>query len=338
MNHRTLHLRKHSIVAISLIGTLAGCSDDGETLVEDAATEPSSSDPSAEKSDASLAAPSGHACEMGERVGSFSLELTDEYTSFRGAVSDSVSPLSVFEIVREQGGCRVLTARSLFCSTPCAAGVEICAGDDECVPASTKLSAGEVELSGLEVGVEVSPNGITQDYNETISEPLPAFLPGAEISLRASGEEIESFVLAGRGMSPLLSEMMEIEVASGAETVLSWEPPSGDLEFSEVHVSLSVNAHGTTSGWLECSVPDVGAFTIPEVLITELVELGLSGFPRVTLSRRSVDSAEIAEGCVDFSVASSRTLPVVVPGLASCSDDSDCAEGLFCLPELVCGE
>jgi len=284
--------------------------------------------------DGDTAGPSGIACDRSERIGSFALTLASSYTTFRGAVASGVSPSGVPEILGSEGSCELLGARNLFCATPCASGT-VCAGDNQCVPEALKVSAGVVTVSGLNAPISEEPNGITLDYNKSLNDPYPAFDVDAAITLTAAGDESEGFTLSGEGVGLITSVDDIVHVTPGMPVDLTWEA-SGSSANSSVDISLSVNAHGGTAAWIQCAASDAGAFTIPAEILQDLVDLGLSGFPRVTLTRRTVDSTSISTGCVDFSVASSVMLDVSVAGLVSCNMDEECPDGEACNSFLFC--
>ncbi len=274
-------------------------------------------------------------CPSEERIGSFVASLAEDYTNVRGAVSSGVAPSGIPEILAEAESCTLFGPRELFCSTPCENLVEVCAGDDVCVPAPEKQSAGTVTVTGLAEALTIDPNGITFDYSETFSDPFPGFDEGAEITLTADGGDFGAFRLSGTGVAPLTSTMSEVPVESGTASAISWE--AGGASDAEIRIKLTVNTHGGTTGWIECTTSDSGSFEIPAELVTSLMELGFSGFPRVALSRRTVESVDLSSGCVDFTVSSEITLPVSIPGLTSCSEDTDCPDGETCQEDLSCG-
>jgi hypothetical protein len=284
--------------------------------------------------DGDAGVPSGVACDRSERIGSFNLALANSYTTFRGAIASGVSPTGVPEVLGSEGSCELLGAPNLFCATPCASGT-VCAGENQCVPEALKVSAGVVTISGLSATISEQPNGITLDYNRTLNDPYPAFDVGAVITLTAAGDEAEAFTLSGEGVGLLTSVDDIVDVVPGMPLVLNWET-SGSSTHSMLDISLSVNAHGGTAAWIQCKAPDNGSFTIPADLLQALVDLGLSGFPRVTLTRRTIDSTSISTGCVDFAVASSVMLDVSVAGLVSCNMDDECPDGQTCNSFLYC--
>lgn len=280
------------------------------------------------------AVPSGMACDKDERLGSFEMILSADRTTFRGAVSNGISPGSIPEVIASSGSCQLLGPRNLFCATPCASGT-VCAGEDTCVPEALKVSAGLVTVSGLNTPISEEVNGITDDYNETFNDPHPGFDVGAALSLSAAGDEVEAFTLSGEGVGLLTSSDETVAVNDGEPVDLSWDA-SGASANSSIDIQFSVNTHGGISAWIQCSAEDTGSFSIPSELMQQLIDLGLSGFPRTTLTRQTVDSTEVEGGCVDFTVGSSLTLDIVVDGLVSCDVDEDCPDGQTCNDLMYC--
>lgn len=277
----------------------------------------------------------GEECPRDERVGSFRLYLGDDRTIFAGAVSDGVAPAAIPEVVAEEGGCQLLGPRNLFCSESCASGTT-CAGDDQCVPTPMKVSAGSVAVSGLATELTADPNGITGDYSKTLQEPFPAFEPGAALTLSAAGDVVGAFSLDAYGVAAMTTELGMVPVSKGSPVTLTWDASPADPSQAAVYVGFTVNAHGAVTGWIECTAPDTGSFDIPATLVSQLIDLGLSGFPRATLGRRSTDTTTTSAGCVDFSVSSEVTLDLEVDGLVSCNTDDDCPDAQTCSPVLAC--
>ena len=281
------------------------------------------------------AEPSGEMCPNDERAGSLSLRLSgDDRTLVDGSIADGVIPAGVYRELASEGACQLLGPP--FCATTCASGTS-CAGEDSCVPMPTNQSAGAVTITGLLTPVEVMVNGITGKYSKTILDPYPAFEAGAAIKLSAAGDFFSPFELHAWGVSPLVTSLTTINVSNGSGVPLTWETAGANAEQTDIFISFSVNVHGAVTGWIECTVPDTGSFEIPATLVSELIDLGLSGFPRMTMTRRSADSTELSTGdCVDFEVGSQVTIELTVDGLVSCSDTSDCPEGPTCTPEFTC--
>ena len=99
---------------------------------------------------------------------------------------------------------------------------------------------------------------------------------------------------------------------------------------------LEIAHHGGARGKIICAAEDTGALTIPSALVTELMGLGVAGFPDVTLTRKSVGSAQIGPGRVEFVIFASQTRPIAIEGLTSCMTDDDCPDGKRCGQDKAC--
>jgi hypothetical protein len=87
---------------------------------------------------------------------------------------------------------------------------------------------------------------------------------------------------------------------------------------------------------ISCDTADSGSLEIGGALITELLGLGVAGFPTIIVTRQAVGSATIAEGRIDLLLASSLEYAVQIDGLTSCTDDVDCSDGQTCQSDLTC--
>jgi hypothetical protein len=332
--------------AALLIGGPSACGGDGSDGATDGAggtsagttgTSAGTTGTSAGNGGTSSAAPSGELCAADRRVGSFTLRLSDDRkTILNGGISDSVRPSGKSQEIATEGACRLLSPPDLFCSTPCESGMT-CAGNNMCVPAPMNQSAGTLTVTGLQVPLEVTLNGITGLYDKTILDPFPAFQPGAAIQLSAAGGAIPAFTLRGWGVPPLVTSLTAVNVSSGSGVPLTWDTAGVNTQQSEIYIWFSVDVHGTTKRWIDCVVPDSGSFTLPATLVSRLIEFGLSGFPRMYIERRTADSTQVSAGkCVSFEVASQVGLNLVVEGLISCSENADCPTGQTCTTEQQC--
>ena len=70
---------------------------------------------------------------------------------------------------------------------------------------------------------------------------------------------------------------------------LTWTAKGASAD-STIHVHLDISHHGGTKGQIECDTADSGSLTIGASLVTQLVNLGVAGFPTVRLTRSSVGS------------------------------------------------
>lgn len=278
----------------------------------------------------------GEVCERADRIGTFSLNLGADRTTFAGTITDAIVPAAVFQQLAEEGSCQLLGPRSLFCDPECESGTT-CSGDGSCIPTPENMTVGDVSVSGLLAPLDVSPHPITANYTASILDPFPSFEAGAAIALHATGEDdVGPFTLDGVGIAPMAAPSTVVAIQRDMPAVFTWDAAGADPESSAVYIDITVNPHGSTTGWIECLVEDTGEFEVPAALVTRLVDLGLSGFPRATLGRRSTDGVSLPSGCVDFRISSEVTIDLEVDGLVSCNTNDDCPDAQVCSVELAC--
>jgi hypothetical protein len=282
------------------------------------------------------ASPSGDAasipyapCSEETSVGGFELVLDPEYTSLEGKVFDAADPRLVNTEIASEGTCRLVTPPSLLCDPGCAPSSQVCAPNNQCVPVPAGRSVGTVSVSGLVSPVEMTPNAATANYRAA-GLANPGFAPGADVRLSATGGDYSAFELRGWGIG-LLEVTSEITVTEGQPTSIQWTPPASAGP-AHLVVTLDVNNHGSTEASIQCDFEDTGQGEIPASLIDALIAQGTSGFPSVTLTRRTASSASIEPGCVELDVMSTLDLDVTLTGLTSCDTDAECPDGLTCKP------
>jgi len=285
--------------------------------------------------DAGADTPRG-ACEAADKVGSFEAQLNDGYTSVQGRVSNAVTPYAVPDVIATADTCRLLRPPSLSCTPACEVGTT-CDATGTCIPTPSDISVGQVTISGLKSSIEMTASAPVFYYVYTGSLDHPGFDEGAQIDLVAAGEgDVAAFTLHARGIAPLVVAEGPVQLLQSEAVVLSWTPP-GQSDLGLVNINLNIAQHGGTPAWIDCNVPDTGEFSLPTSLTDQLLDLGFSGFPSVTLTRRSADSTSTAVGCVQLLVQAPVEREVEIPGLISCSGDDDCPDPMTCQDDLTCG-
>jgi hypothetical protein len=80
-------------------------------------------------------------CDPAARVGDFRIQLEESFTAISGNVASGVLPGDVPVLVVQEGDCRLLRRRNLFCDPACDA-TSTCGEDRRCLPAPVGRSAG----------------------------------------------------------------------------------------------------------------------------------------------------------------------------------------------------
>jgi hypothetical protein len=277
-------------------------------------------------------------CALDQRVGQFSIELAERYTSISGQVFDGVAPKDVPVEVLSDADCRLLRAPQPECDPGCEPSTQACAEGNTCVPRPVAHDLGTVTITGMAVPLVLHANPVTQSYSNPPSPPLPqpGFAPGADLRLASSGGDYAPIALRGWGVSALSGVQSPIPVRRGVPTEVAWEAPA-DAGPARVHLELNINHHGSNKSWIECDVADTGAATLAVGVVDALFGAGESGYPTLTVTRRTATSAPIAPGCVELLVSSQSTSDVQLDDLVSCSSATDCNPGQTCRPyELYC--
>jgi hypothetical protein len=265
-------------------------------------------------------------------VGEFSIELGPDFTSAQGKVLDGVMPNLIPTPLASESECRLLTLPRHLCDPACPVATQTCGAGNRCVDLPAPRSVGKVTLSGLVVPVEMTPNAITGNYRPASPRlPHPGYTPGARLGLHASGGDYAAFELEGWGVSGLELLTSPVRVEPGTATALAWKAPERAGP-ARVQISLHLDNHGSSNAAIECDVADDGAAEIPAALVDALLALGRSGYPTVTLTRRTATSTGMDLGCVQLLVTSSASAGVSVSGLISCNDTSMCPSGQTCRP------
>lgn len=261
-------------------------------------------------------------------------------TAVVGKVYDGETPATiVWEAGTKSGECQLFTPRVPFCDTPCG-GSAVCVEDNTCAPYPTAGSAGTITVKGLKTSdgaTEFTMDPIANNYQPpgSITLAYPAFAEGDLVTLDAPGADVDAFKLSARGIAQLELKNASIPLVADTPVTLQWTP-AADPTRSSIHVKLDISHHGGTKGMIECDTADAGSLELPGALISELLDLGVAGFPSIIVTRRSVGSAAIAAGRVDLVISAKTEHFVDIDGVTSCSDTSECPNGQTCQDDLTC--
>jgi hypothetical protein len=274
-----------------------------------------------------------------ETFGTISVILrgNEDKAQFVGLMYDGPVPSNiVWELVRQEGDCRLLKPRTPFCEIPCTSGA-VCVEDDSCMAEPNKIEAGTMTVSGLTTSKGSDPVTVNplNYYYQVIGLVYPPFAEGDVVTVSAAGSESSPpFTLQAYGVAPLkmLNEMV-IPCGDGDPVALSWEPPATNIG-SRIHVLVDITYHGGTKAKIECDTDDDGSLTISGDMMDELKSFGIAGFPRVDITRITKGIDEEAKA--KLTLESTLSIGLAIPGITSCNDDSDCGEGQYCRTDRRC--
>lgn len=282
--------------------------------------------------------PNYRPCSRQTKVGEFAVAMKTidgtPFTVFQGSVFDSVNPLDALDEVANSGVCRLLNRKIRQCSPACTADKPVCGGGGGCVAFPVQKNLGTVSVVGVNDGIVTTPSAKNFYSNDGIIT-YPGVVEGSEVTLTTSGGDLPPFQLMTKGIAPLEMTTKTPTVKKGEGVNLAWKSPRLATG-ARLHIVVSLDNHGTTPQQIECDAPDTGSFEIPATLVDSLTNLGVSGFPSMFVTRRSVESKSIAAGCVEFNITAADVLDVVVDGLKSCTKNEDCPSGQKCQGNLTC--
>ncbi|MCO4763281.1 MAG: CotH kinase family protein [Myxococcales bacterium] len=149
----------------------------------------------------------------------------------------------------------------------------------------------------------------------------------------AGSPSAAAFTMRAKGIAPLVVLSKDILV-DGKATTLTWEPAKTPSA-STISVVFDISYHGGTKGKVVCTTPDSGSLTVPGALLTALIDLGTSGFPKVELTRISAGTTTPAFP-VKLIVQARVTQFLSIPGVISCMGQSDCPTDKTCGHDFKC--
>lgn len=333
-------------VAILLVSSfLSGCGDDG-------GDGPGAAGSGGEAGSADQAGSSGSAAGRGGSgeggsgdgpeglYGSFEVTLkaassetgTPASTGFIGRLYAGATPVPMtLKEQMEVGACKLLTPSPVFCSPTCTGGA-VCVSENNCAPFPAVKTAGMVTLTGLgSSALPMEPRNNTYQLPAGTTLPYPPCTQGAEVKLDAAGGESGPFALTTACIAPL-EATATVKIVRGQALMLRWNAPA-DSGKSRIAMVMDLSQHGTSKGRIECEVPDTGSYAIVSRLIDALLELGLSGFPYVEVTRESVAPAQKN---LTLDLKAPLRIDIEIDGLTSCMDDDDCPAEQTCQADLKC--
>ncbi len=278
-------------------------------------------------------------CTAENQAGEFSLIRNDQgepmpYVGFeRAVVFDAIDTRGPSRELMKVGACRLLLPAED--APPCAPECksEQTCTKRGCVPTPKAVDVGQVSVTGLKSPFTLKKNDDTKVYFSTDALSTSAIEEGKTITLAASGGAAGygPFSLKGAGIAALKIPATPLPVKDGDSVVITWDPPA-KAGPTRVFLDFSFDRHGSALAKITCDVPDTGSTAIDATLVRELFKRDVTGYPNVRMVRRSSDTTQVKSGCVQFQVGTSDIeRALMIPGLVSCGQDSECSAGQKCL-------
>lgn len=252
---------------------------------------------------------------------------TDAHTNVLGALTDRAALPEFYKLSSTVGECQLLKPTAPFCEAICTA-TQTCSLEGVCVDNARSVNTGALSLSGLSRtdgtdSFSMSIIGTTYKPLASVSLEYPPCQAGDTVSLEATviGAPFQvnttcSTPLRLTGADPLPAE-------SGKPLDVTWEAPASNSD-SKVTIEVDVSHHGGSKGIIRCETADSGSFSIDGALMTELTNLGVTGFPNVTVTRKSAEAKAVGAGQIELRVTSYEIRQLSFPGIFSCTEDSEC--------------
>ena len=334
----------HAALATLLV---LGCSNG-----DDPAGDASAAHDADVEQDAATPEPDGGSGGLRDAVGTFSIELlaasdgAPGMTAIVGRVYAAKPPSTIqWMRVDEVGDCELFEPLIPFCDPSCGSGTT-CLPEGTCAAPPATLDVGTVTVSGLlgdegeaEIAIEPLPPSNSYQPRSTSELAFPPFAEGDEVALGASGGDVPAFDLIARGIAPLeVLSPSPITFDAEAATVLSWRAPESG-EASRIIVTVDISHHGGRKGELVCTTDDDGELELPSALVQGLIELGVAGFPTVTLTRESRNEPSAQAPGLTLRVFSEVDRNLEIPGVVSCEQTGQqdiCPDGQTCQANKVC--
>ena len=276
--------------------------------------------------------PIAGSCPMETDQGGITFAAEADGSSIDGAVADGVVPTAVLEELITDGDCRVLRRGNPYCDPGCDPGTT-CDFDGTCVAYPANQDLGTVSVTGLVQPVSMDAVFPGNTYYDT-TLPTTACTPGDVLTLSMPGGTYGPAEM--HGICPEPYDMTDVTwvVDPSADLTITWPAPTTSVVRTEVAVSISIDQHGVTPSVVQCSFEDDGEGTVSAAILTELVSVGVTGFPAGTIARRTVDSAAAGSGCMEWTTTAPRTVAVDVVGYTPCVSEVDCPDGQSCNLEM----
>jgi len=231
------------------------------------------------------------------------------------------------------GDCKLIPT-SPACSATCATD-ESCVAKDTCQKTPMSVTMGDLSFTGLQLAAggtnfTLSPIGTTYATAGATDVAYPGCSAGQTVTVAGGADADTAFSLKTTCIDSLVvTSVAPIPFESGKAAHLTWTPQTTGT--ARVTVRIDISHHGGLKGLIVCDTADSGTLNVDASLVKGLIDLGTAGYPVIRLARLSTATAAAGSGKATLNIQSTVEVPLAVPGVRSCDDDSACDTGQACV-------
>lgn len=154
-----------------------------------------------------------------------------------------------------------------FCDPICVPP-EQCGPEGQCIMPPGPLGAGDIHITGLTVGLTLTPETRYQ-YYQAVFDPEPEggdlFDEGAVIEATGTGGDVPPFTVSVRGVAALQTDLAcPPSLDPDVDLVVTWEPAAVD---GTIRFTLASANHGNQYSSIVCESGETGELTVDRSLI-----------------------------------------------------------------------
>lgn len=235
----------------------------------------------------------------------------------------------IWDKKKTDGDCALYIPRAPFCES-CPTG-QVCVEMNTCRAQAVARAVGDVTLSGLNSTAKPLPLvSVADTYSSPETLSLPPCTVGGTVKLDASGAgEYPAFSVQAKCIAPLVVPSTSMPLESGKAFTLTWTP--GSVAEAHITFEFDLSHHGGSKGQIRCETADSGSLQVSAALMKSLMDLGITGFPWLTVARVAKGTIPVGSGQAQLKIYSEERINLEVPGVISCQKDADCPTGKTCL-------
>jgi hypothetical protein len=253
-----------------------------------------------------------------------------------GAFGKDSAPLpELFSVAKTVGDCKLLEPTYVLCDTPPCASTEGCVATNKCQKTPLAVAMGNLKFGGLTLvagGTAFTLSPVNTSYQAAGDTAIahPPCTAGGEVTVTGGADATTAFSLKTSCIDTLeLTGANPVPFEPNKAAQFTWAAPTAGT--ARIAVRIDISHHGGLKGLIVCDTADTGSLQVDASLVTGLIGLGTAGYPVVRLTRVNTVTVAAGSGKATLNVQSPVERPLAIPGVTSCSDDTECTGGKSCV-------